>query len=185
MKKQRFVSARQALAGVAMSFALAAPAFAGHWHGGPMAGPGHAGCTCLGPAHPHGMPGYHEACPYHHSQAMKAAREGKSIGVMIRDLGNKALDKAGLGYGVKVVDVLPDSAGAAAGLRVDDLIVEFGGKPVTSADRLRWLVRQAEAGKPIDIKVLRDQASVTLSATLTEPAAKEKCVKPEEPKPGV
>jgi S1-C subfamily serine protease len=158
-----------ALAAFALSLALAAPASADHWHGHGMY---HGGCYGPGAASPHGM---HGDCPYMHGMARMTPASGKTLGVLVSDLSNAGLDEQGLGYGVKVNKVQPDSAAAAAGIQAGDLIVEFAGKPVTSGDRLRWLVRQAEAGKGVDIKLLRDKQSVTLNATLAEPAPKGKC----------
>ncbi len=48
------------------------------------------------------------------------------------------------------------SPAAVAGIRAGDLIIEFAGKPGYSGDRLRWLVRKAEAGKTIEVKLVQE-----------------------------
>jgi len=174
---------------LALAFALSTPALAyqgygqGYgWSGG--MGKAYHDCHRMGPGHPKAMG---EACPYH-EKAMKMPRvaPGKSLGVMVHDLSDAMLDQNNLGYGIRVARVQPESAAAAAGLMAGDLIVEFNGKPIYSGDRLRWLVRQAEAGKSLEIKLHRDGNPMTLNATLNEPAAKPKpkCDEGEAPRIG-
>jgi serine protease Do len=94
---------------------------------------------------------------------------GKSLGVMISNLADAKLDQTGLGYGVSVEKVLPDSAAATAGINAGDIITEFAGKPVISGERLRWLVHQAESDKPIEVKLVRNGKPMALNATLPTP----------------
>lgn len=164
-----------ALASLALSLTLASPALADHWRSGYGMSKPHQCCHCPGHGHLHGMQGGRNDCPYKQGMAQPAPAAGKTLGVLVSDLADATLDERGIGYGVKVNKVQPDSAAAVAGIQAGDLIVEFAGKPVTSGDRLRWLVRQAEAGKGVDIKLLRENQSITLNATLAEPAPKGKC----------
>ncbi len=167
------ISLRPALAGIAFAslFALSAPAAAHGWQG---MGYGHPACPGYGTG-AHGQGGY--ACPYAHAKPHHGARmaPGPMLGVMVAGLPNATLDELGIGYGVRVASVLPDSAAAAAGIQADDLILEIDGKPVYSADRLRWLVRQGEEGKPVAIKLQRGKEALTLSATPATLAPKPKC----------
>lgn len=158
----------RALASFALTLALAVPAVAGGGYG--YTHPAHAFHAYHGSgyAHPHGMQGMSSGCPYMQSGMAKAP--AKSLGVMVSSLPNATLDERGLGYGILVNGVQSDSAAAAAGIRPGDLILEFNGKPVYSGDRLRWLVGRTEAGKPVEIKLLRDKEPITLNATLTEVA---------------
>ncbi len=119
--------------------------------------------------------GCENACP-HMAKKMKSAQQpGKSLGVLVSDISNAHLDENGLTHGVHVADVQADSAAQAAGLQAGDIIQTYAGKPVYSADRLRWLVRQTETGKATEIQLLRGKESVTLNATLAEPKAPEAC----------
>jgi membrane-associated protease RseP (regulator of RpoE activity) len=170
---------------LALAFALSAPAqaYQGYgWSGG--MGKAYHDCHRMGPGHPKMMG---DACPYH-EKAMKMPRTGpsKSLGVMVHDLNDAMLDQHNLGYGIRVARVQPESAAAAAGLMAGDLIVEFNGKPIYSGDRLRWLVRQAEVGKNLEIKLHRDGKPMTLNALLNEPVVKPKsgCDEREAPRIG-
>jgi C-terminal processing protease CtpA/Prc len=160
---------RNTLSVLAAAMMLSAPALAEPWRGG-MAG-----------MH-HNCPAYHQsmqrdACPYMQPRMKHQAMpmSGQSLGVMVSNLSNAMLDTVGLSHGINVEKVLSDSSAAQAGIRAGDLITEFAGSPVYSADRLRWLVRKAEPGKALEIKLLRDKQPVTLNATLTVPEPKAKC----------
>lgn len=142
-------------------------AFAASADPGPH-GPGQP--YCQHPGHPHGWGSPY--CPHGHGPA---AMPGKSLGVLVSDLPNAMLDAAGLDYGVSVERVKPGSAAEAAGIQAGDVIVAFAGKPVISAERLRWLVRKTEAGKAVEIKLLRQGQPVTVSATLSEAEPGQRC----------
>lgn len=169
----------RAISALALTFAVSAPAAANHWHSHHGMPYGHPSCQGY-----HGM--YHglQGCPHMKSGAHPAALAGKALGVHVSNLPDARLDEAGLGYGVNVENVLPDSAADAAGIQAGDVIVEFAGKPVYSTERLRWLVRQAEAEKSLDIKLLREGTPVTVNATLKEAAPKEKCEPMRTPRVG-
>jgi S1-C subfamily serine protease len=70
--------------------------------------------------------------------------------------------------GVLVVQVLPDSPAAKAGLRLGDTIVEMEGQAVTTADRLQDLVAKSRIGQPLQLKVQRDLSIERLSIRPTE-----------------
>jgi serine protease Do len=57
--------------------------------------------------------------------------------------------------GVVVTDVFPDTPAAKAGLKSGDVIVEFAGVKVSSAQELQTLVERAELGKPHAISIIR------------------------------
>jgi membrane-associated protease RseP (regulator of RpoE activity) len=158
------------LAALVVTLALTAPAAADHWRGYPGMGHGHPACQ--------GYPGHHPGmadCPHARGPAEVPPMAGKALGVYISDLPNAMLDAANVGYGVNVEKVQADSPAAAAGIQAGDLITEFAGKPVLSGDRLRWLVRKAESGKSLDVKLMREGKPATVSVTLPAPASKGKC----------
>ena len=163
-------SLRPALAGIAFAslFALSAPVAA---HGWQSTGYAHPACPGYGTG-PHGQGGY--ACPHGYAKPHHGAMTapGPMLGVMVAGLANATLDELGLGYGVRVAKVLPGSAAEAAGIKAGDLILEVGGKPVYSAERLRWLVRQGEEGKAVDVTLQRDKQAVKLSVTPAAPKPK-------------
>ena len=57
--------------------------------------------------------------------------------------------------GVRVSSVERDSPAAAAGIRVGDLIIAFGGAPVTGVDDLHRLLTGGRIGDGVDISLLR------------------------------
>jgi regulator of sigma E protease len=67
---------------------------------------------------------------------------------------------------VRVGQVLKDSPAAAAGLRPGDLLLSVNEQPVVSPVILRQAVIQS-AGKPVNIKVMRDNRVQTISVTPT------------------
>jgi S1-C subfamily serine protease len=119
-----------------------------------------------------------------HGGHADVAMGGKTLGVMVSDLPNAMLDEADMAYGINVEKVQSDSAAAAAGIRAGDVIAEYAGKPVYSAERLRWLVRKTPAGKGVDIKLMREGKPLTVTATLAEPAAKDNCNATPAPRQG-
>jgi S1-C subfamily serine protease len=65
--------------------------------------------------------------------------------------------------GVLVVQVMPSSPSAAAGLRRGDVIVEINGKPVTTAEQLQVAVENSRVGQPLRFKVQRGEQILQLT----------------------
>ncbi|HEU4606710.1 MAG TPA: PDZ domain-containing protein [Chitinophagaceae bacterium] len=76
-------------------------------------------------------------------------------------LGLKAQDTED-GKGVKVLDIMDGSAAEKAGLKEGDIITEFDGKTVNSADALADAARDARDKTSVSIKLLRDGQSQTV-----------------------
>jgi serine protease Do len=70
-------------------------------------------------------------------------------------LGIKAQDTED-GKGVKVIDVDDESAANKAGIKEDDIITEFNGKTVNSADELAAAARDAREKPSVNVKLTRD-----------------------------
>lgn len=64
----------------------------------------------------------------------------------------------------RVGEILPDSAAARAGLQVNDEVIAFNGISVSRWEDFTDLVRQ-NPGKPITLKVLREQNTTSLRVT--------------------
>jgi S1-C subfamily serine protease len=63
--------------------------------------------------------------------------------------------------GVEVVEVIPGSPAASAGLRAEDLIVGVDGVPVRGVDDLQRLMTGERIGVPVDLELVRGGAERT------------------------
>jgi serine protease Do len=70
--------------------------------------------------------------------------------------------------GAVVRTVQSGSPAERAGIRVDDVLVEFDGRPLTKPERLQWLASMAGVGHVARIKVIRGSKTVEIRAALTE-----------------
>jgi serine protease Do len=80
-------------------------------------------------------------------------------------LGLKAQDTED-GKGVKVIDVDEGSAAEKSGIRKDDVITEFEGKEVNSADALAAASREAKDKPSVKIKLNRGGSSQTIDVKI-------------------
>ena len=84
----------------------------------------------------------------------------------------KEEDRARLGLrdraGSIVTQVFPGGPAARAGLKVDDVIVQFGDVARAGPDRLRWVSSVSGVGKRVRMLVVRDRRTVDLTVTLGE-----------------
>jgi len=69
---------------------------------------------------------------------------------------------------VVLVEIVPDSPAAAAGLQPGDHVREFAGRPVSSQRQLHFLVAEAPVGRPLDCRLARDDRQLTVAVTLIE-----------------
>lgn len=68
--------------------------------------------------------------------------------------------------GALITAVEPNSPAARAGLRPNDVIIEFGGDPVTLSNTLVWLQLQRKAGEQVSLTVLRQKERRRIHVTL-------------------
>jgi S1-C subfamily serine protease len=95
------------------------------------------------------------------------------LGVLVvppSELSEETADRLGLEdeRGVVVVDVVPGSPAAKAGLRHGDVICGIDGQELREPGALRDRVRQGEAGKEVKLKVKRGEREREVRATLAE-----------------
>src|SRR5207302_6834595 len=69
--------------------------------------------------------------------------------------------------GALVLQVVPGSAAAKAGLLSGDLIVRFGGRPVRTVEDLLAALRHHKPGDRVAVTVIRDGKRKTLQVTLS------------------
>jgi serine protease Do len=91
------------------------------------------------------------------------------LGIGPRDLSPISIVRYSLGIseGALVGTVGNGSPAAAAGLRVGDVITEFAGKPVKTADDLLTAIREARIGETVSITYWRGATRNATTATLT------------------
>jgi len=71
--------------------------------------------------------------------------------------------------GAVVARVQPDSAAAAAGMQAGDIITQLDGKPVHNSADVRTRIGLLRIGDKLDIRVLRDNRELRLTARIAEP----------------
>jgi serine protease Do len=79
-----------------------------------------------------------------------------------RPLPPRLAARLGQRNGVEVVEVVPDSPAAAAGLRPEDLVVAVGDTTINGADDMQRLMVGELIGSPVEIRVFRGGNPLTL-----------------------
>ncbi len=93
------------------------------------------------------------------------------LGVYIQDVTPELGKKFGLKEGQKgvlVSKVFKDSPAEKGGLKQGDVIVKYDGKPVHSSHELAIMVSQTEVGKKVEIEVVRDGKTETVTVKIGE-----------------
>ncbi len=70
--------------------------------------------------------------------------------------------------GVRVVEVVPETAAAKAGVKAGDLVVKVGDVAVTSPDDLQRVLGRHPIGEPLAIELLRGAERIVVTALPTE-----------------
>jgi S1-C subfamily serine protease len=70
--------------------------------------------------------------------------------------------------GVKFSDVTPGSPAAQAGLKADDIMVEFDGKPIQNLYDFTYALRTKKPGDLVKVKVQRSGKPLEVTVTLTQ-----------------
>ncbi|QCI27433.1 DegQ family serine endoprotease [Caminibacter pacificus] len=88
------------------------------------------------------------------------------LGVLISNIDSSKAKLYGIGYGVLINKVEPNSAAAKAGLKPGDIIVAVDGEKVTNAGELRNKIAFKGAGAKVKLRVYRNGKFITIEATL-------------------
>jgi serine protease Do len=102
------------------------------------------------------------------SNIMQLDSSGTYLGIHMEDVDGSNMSKYKLNSerGVIVRSVMKGSPAEAAGIKEDDVILEFAGTQVLSSMQLSRLVRETPVGRKADLVVSRDGKRTNLSATL-------------------
>ena len=97
-----------------------------------------------------------------------------ALGIMVDPVSVLEMKRLGVpnATGALVRAVQPGGPAEQAGIRVDDIVVEFDGKPLGKPGLLQWLTSRAGVGHVAAIRLLRQNRSIEVKATLTELADK-------------
>ncbi len=98
---------------------------------------------------------------------------GFQLGVIVKYLDQEALETKSLDHGVLILDVIEESEAEAIGLREDDVIIEWQGEEVESADQLAEWVEAIEETQDVRFKIRRGGEVLEKSARL-EPGEEDK-----------
>ena len=71
-------------------------------------------------------------------------------------------------YGAVVTEVKEDSPAAKAGLKENDVVLEFAGERVRSAAELKRLIRETPPGRSVPVKLSHDGQTRTVNVALEE-----------------
>jgi serine protease Do len=87
------------------------------------------------------------------------------LGMSIRDVSDDDVKRGRLGgsYGVVIDEVSEESAAQKAGFKSGDIVVEFDGERVRSAQQFTRLVQETPAGRSVPAAVMRDGQKTTLN----------------------
>ncbi len=87
--------------------------------------------------------------------------------------------------GVVVADVEDGTPASRAGLKVQDVIIEFDGREVIDEDQFRKMVADTPVGKEVEIKVIRNGKEEVLKAKIGELPSERRVGRREEEKLGL
>jgi S1-C subfamily serine protease len=85
-----------------------------------------------------------------------------------RALAPRIVDRLGRSSGVGVAEVVPGSPAAAAGLRIQDVILDVDGQPLNHAGDLQRLMLNDLIGRPVALRILRGEEILELDVTPIE-----------------
>lgn len=88
------------------------------------------------------------------------------IGISGGNITAETARRFGITAGALVIDVVPGGPAEAAGIRPQDIIVNFDGEPIESMDELIVVIRERKVGQEVDVEVVRDGQQTTLEVTL-------------------
>ena len=91
------------------------------------------------------------------------------LGITIRDITEDMSKQYSMPVGVYITEVSSMSAAERAGLQKGDIITEFAGETVTSADDLNAIKAKQTSGDTVSVKIDRNGKEMTLDLVVPQP----------------
>lgn len=91
------------------------------------------------------------------------------LGITIRDITEDMSKQYSMPVGVYITEVSSMSAAECAGLQKGDIITEFAGETVTSADDLNAIKAKQTSGDTVSVKIDRNGKEMTLDLVIPQP----------------
>ena len=91
------------------------------------------------------------------------------LGITIRDITEDMSKQYSMPVGVYITEVSSMSAAERAGLQKGDIITEFAGETVTSADDLNAIKAKQTSGDTVSVKIDRNGKTLTLDLVVPQP----------------
>ena len=91
------------------------------------------------------------------------------LGITIRDITEDMSKQYSMPVGVYITEVSSMSAAERAGLQKGDIITEFAGETVTSADDLNAIKANQTSGDTVSVKIDRNGKEMTLDLVIPQP----------------
>ena len=91
------------------------------------------------------------------------------LGITIRDITKDMSKQYSMPVGVYITEVSSMSAAERAGLQKGDIITEFAGETVTSADDLNAIKAKQTSGDTVSVKIDRNGKEMTLDLVIPQP----------------
>ena len=91
------------------------------------------------------------------------------LGITIRDITEDMSKQYSMPVGVYITEVSSMSAAERAGLQKGDIITEFAGETVTSADDLNAIKAKQTSGDTVSVKIDRNGKEMTLNIVIPQP----------------
>jgi serine protease Do len=102
------------------------------------------------------------------------------LGVVVQEVDRGMAKSFGMRYpeGALVADVLPGSPAQEAGIKIGDIIIEFNGDSVPTANDLPPLVGSTAVGEKVTVKLLREGKQLALKARIGQLPEGESAARP-------
>jgi len=90
------------------------------------------------------------------------------LGVMVQNVTDELAESFSLERprGALVAQIIPESPAARAGFKLGDIILRYGGEPVTESSQLPRMIGMTPVGKTVPMSVLRSGKTIDIKATI-------------------